>query len=68
MTVPEHWKYLFLLLVREVQEVLKTIYIIAIALICLHKLRSKYLLLKIPYTSFIGLGGIDLKLTWKTPT
>lgn len=64
--VPEHWKHPLLLLVRKVQEVPKTIYIIA--LICLHKLKSKYFLLKIPYTSFTGLRGINLELTWKTPT
>lgn len=53
------------MLVRGVSETPQTIEAITVAFGCFPEVEGKFLLLKIPCTSDIGLGGSELDLTWK---
>lgn len=61
------WKIFFQVVDQGKSRDSQTMWAIAIALGCRPELEGMFLLCKIPNTLDIGLGGIDLVLTWKPP-
>lgn len=62
-----HGKLPFELLIGEVQETPKIIQAIVLTLGFFPGLKGKTLLLKMPHTLDIELGGIEQKVTWEPP-